>query len=226
MRKKENREFIAGLPGDVQLKLERITDSEQRNTLLDCLRRGMEIPEFAWQPIANYAAKFKSVRRGVECTDYRPANYWSAKEKPLRGSHTDIRKACYDVGEHLPELSPGQVEIARIALASTTGDVVSVRARRSKHVIEYSVVDEYETQFTFQPQASEEPLTLKEIIGMIDGLRVEEVGSTFIWEVLENLDDDDRDDASEFLSVHSDFYPGLYTHFERLIEDWARNGKR
>lgn len=93
---------------------------------------------------------------------------------------------------------PGEVEIARITLRSTTGDVVSVRARRGDRRIEYRVVDEYETSFTFQPQLSQEPLMLGEIVNMIDGLQNEEEGSAYIWGVLDmNFADDDRDDASE-----------------------------
>lgn len=72
MKKKDDGEFVAGLPVDVQLKLERITDPEQRDTLLDCLRRGVEIPEFAWKPIANFAAKLESVREAIESLEARP----------------------------------------------------------------------------------------------------------------------------------------------------------
>jgi hypothetical protein len=45
-------------------------------------------------------------------------------------------------GEYLPALSPGEVEIARIVLESTTRDIISFRARRGKDRIRYKVVDE------------------------------------------------------------------------------------
>ncbi len=222
MKRRDDSKFVPELPEGIQLKLTRITDPDQRSTLLDCLRRGLEIPEFAWEPIGSFASKLKVTRQAVESLDYRPSSYWSETGEPVVGSHTEIRNPYFDVGEYLPDLLPREVEIARIVLQSATGDVVSVRARRSDGVIEYRVVDEYETLFTFQPQLSQEPLTLEEIITLIDGLQ-EEDGSAYIWAVLEmNFPDDEREDASDFLSVHSDFYPGLYAHFERIIEDWAK----
>ncbi len=217
--------FVTGLPEDVQLRLARITDPDQRSTLLDCLRRGMEIPAFVWEPVGNLASKLEVIQQAVESPDYRPASYWSDTGEPLVGSHTDIRNPYFEVGEYLPDLLPGEVEIARVALRTTTGDVVSVRARRDDNLIAYDVVDEYETPFTFQPQASQEPLTLEEILSLIAGLQNEEDGSAYIWGVLElNFAEDERDDAPDFLSVHSDFYPGLHSHFVKLIEDWAKAG--
>jgi hypothetical protein len=47
-------------------------------------------------------------------------------------------------GEYLPNRKGGEVEIARITIASTTQDVTSVYARRGKKRINYRVVDEYE----------------------------------------------------------------------------------
>lgn len=49
-------------------------------------------------------------------------------------------------GEYLPDQVRGEVEIARVTLASTLQDVVSVRARKGKSRIRYRVVDEYEGQ--------------------------------------------------------------------------------
>jgi hypothetical protein len=46
-------------------------------------------------------------------------------------------------GEYLPPLRNGEVEIARISLASVTADQISVRARRLGKRIVYRVVDEY-----------------------------------------------------------------------------------
>jgi hypothetical protein len=46
-------------------------------------------------------------------------------------------------GEYLPPLRKGEVEIARISLASVTADQISVRARRVRERIRYRIVDEY-----------------------------------------------------------------------------------
>jgi prepilin-type N-terminal cleavage/methylation domain-containing protein len=43
-------------------------------------------------------------------------------------------------GEYLPELGEGETEIARISLASTTSDQISVRARNDGELIRYRIV--------------------------------------------------------------------------------------
>jgi len=47
-------------------------------------------------------------------------------------------------GEYLPNRKEGEVEIARITIASTTQDVTSVYARQGTNRIHYRVVDEYD----------------------------------------------------------------------------------
>src|SRR5262249_4767409 len=49
-------------------------------------------------------------------------------------------------GEYLPGYQDEEVEIARVSLQSTTGDVISIRARRDRGAIRYRVVDEYGTR--------------------------------------------------------------------------------
>ena len=46
-------------------------------------------------------------------------------------------------GEYLPDFLKDEVEVARIELASTTADVISVRMRPTKKGLVYRVVDEY-----------------------------------------------------------------------------------
>ena len=46
-------------------------------------------------------------------------------------------------GEYLPDLDETAIEIARISIRSTTGDVTSLYARRGEGCIHYRVVDEY-----------------------------------------------------------------------------------
>lgn len=69
-------------------------------------------------------------------------------------------------GEYLPDCGPMEVEIARIAIASTTGDVTSIYARLDGERIEYRVVDEYGGDTLDGPGhcTSSEPLTLLELV--------------------------------------------------------------
>jgi len=72
-------------------------------------------------------------------------------------------------GEYLPQLDVEDIEIARISLASTTSDQISIRASRAGETIRYSVCDEYDTEFELAIAESEQPLTLGELIALIDG---------------------------------------------------------
>ena len=76
--------------------------------------------------------------------------------------------------EYLPGYRPNEVEIVRMEFKSTTADVTSVRARpvgRKKVKIEYRVVDEYLSDFTFKPRRSNEPLTLGQLVHSPDNVK-------------------------------------------------------
>ena len=57
------------------------------------------------------------------------------------------------------------MEIARIELASTTSDVISVRARPAGARILYRVRDEYETEFKLPQKSSRRPFSLERVSG-------------------------------------------------------------
>ena len=70
--------------------------------------------------------------------------------------------------EYLPKVSPGEVEIARIVLPqSTLKDIISVRARLRSWRYRYRVVDEYESEFDIHRKSSISPLTLGQLIDLI-----------------------------------------------------------
>jgi hypothetical protein len=68
-------------------------------------------------------------------------------------------------GEYLPTRRPGEVEIARITIASTTQDVTCVYARAVGQRIHYRLVDEYgsATLGGRAHRTSVRPLTLEEL---------------------------------------------------------------
>jgi len=65
----------------------------------------------------------------------------------------------------VPDTEDGEVEIARISISSTTGDVTSVYAKPVNGAIRYRVVDEYEgdTLTETTEMESDRPLTLGEL---------------------------------------------------------------
>jgi hypothetical protein len=113
-------------------------------------------------------------------------------------------------GEYLPDQVEGEVEIARIEIASSTGDVTSVYARREGSDIHYRVVDEYEgdTLTGDTERTSAEPLTLGELTDYF-------LNSWNLFEVLEFNEFANLDEALAFFDGRSEFYPD----FDRLLRE-------
>jgi len=128
-------------------------------------------------------------------------------------------------GEYLPDYSRGEMEIARIVLASTTMDVVSVRARRDRKLtIHYGVVDEYEQKFLFRPKSSARPLTLGETIGLLDSIESDTDGRGHPWiEWIRDMNYGEGRDPrriAHFVTVYSPFYPRLHEYYRWRNERW------
>jgi hypothetical protein len=139
----------------------------------------------------------------------------------LRGAAGAIHPT-YMGGEYLPDYEEGdEAEIARVTLDSTTRDVISVRACREGGRIAYRVVDEYDRSFTVSPESSELPLTLGELIALIDGVE---------WEGYQGLTTVFRDsccdcevsaeESANFVNVSSEFYPRLAAWYDEEAEEW------
>jgi hypothetical protein len=132
-------------------------------------------------------------------------------------------------GEYLPRYLPGEVEIARIALDSTTQDVISFRARRRRggRRILYRVVDEYPegADWTWRPASSAQPLTFPQVIALIDDARTldlaEQKGSLPLL-YLEMREGYEPEELLNFVTVESDFYPDLSAYYQQQAESWIR----
>ena len=128
-------------------------------------------------------------------------------------------------GEYLPGYLPGEVEIVRISLQSTTSDVISLRAAPVWRGIAYRVVDEYQAEFTLPIALSEGPLTLKEVIRQLDEGRLEDIGFPYCGLSLGynelNSECSAREDLRNFTTITSVFYPQLYDHYEHVFDDWV-----
>jgi hypothetical protein len=118
-------------------------------------------------------------------------------------------------GEYLPPLRQGEVEIARISLASTTSDQFSVRARRVRECIRYRIVDEYEFRYVCRPASSEGPLSLRELIALME---CPSDGGSIIFPILGmNMRYSTPDAIADFITVTSDFYADLGRYYRELI---------
>ena len=123
-------------------------------------------------------------------------------------------------GEFLPRKRKGEVEIARITIASTTQDVTAVYARRVGKRIHYRVVDEYQGQTLGHPntRTSSKPLTLNALLDFFlkgwDLLRCLECNSES-WS-------DVRLEAHSFIvDASSSFYADFEDALSDRVNDWA-----
>lgn len=122
-------------------------------------------------------------------------------------------------GEYLARRRSGEVEIARITIASTTWDVTAVYARRCKHRIHYRVVDEYQCDTLDTPnrRTSVKPLTLKQLVDFFFGA----------WNLLDCLDVNFRDRAyprdrvkTFILDASSSFYADFGALVDERVDAW------
>ena len=125
-------------------------------------------------------------------------------------------------GEYLPGYGTGEVEIARIALKSSTGDVIRFRAHRNRPgaLLRYSVVDEYETEYTATRLTSGRPLSPRQLIKFIDEVEGgfhENTGHPFV----ENIIIGGAEGDVSFANVESELYPQLKEYFRDRLDAWA-----
>jgi hypothetical protein len=156
--------------------------------------------------------------------EFRPKSYWIGAgpiDYPHRGEAPG-----FGGGSYLPRASASEVEIAGVALASTTGDVISVRAKRTANGIRFRVVDEYGTRFKVENPVRVAPLSLGELVQLIDTTEHEgmvglvEAYLDFNWEGMGRLGD--PADLQDFAQVVSDFYPQIGALYEQRAEEWVR----
>ena len=149
----------------------------------------------------------------------------------------DLRKATGRIhprfmgGEYLPDYREDEVEIARISLASTTNDIISIRARRGRTgLIRYSIADEYNGDFTYvlSRKTSRQPLTLRQLVSFLENSCQNEVPGDLItgYNDMNNEWLSDRESLRHFTRIRSEFYPQLHTHCEHVFDDWVEQEAR
>ena len=148
-------------------------------------------------------------------------------ESRLDDSTRDLIGKChpkYMGGEYLDPLEDDEIEIARIVCASVTQDVTSIRAWRKGKRITYRVVDENEGVFELERKWSARPLTLGELIRLINNSDRERdtMANGLVFSILDwNLDSSsDPEGLRGFISVSSCFYPELEAYFNEAIDQY------
>lgn len=115
-------------------------------------------------------------------------------------------------GEYLPTGRELEVEIARIHIRSTTGDVTSVYARPVGHRIAYRVVDEYggECISGCTKRTSTKTLTMGQLIDFF-------LGAWDLYVCLDSNFDGELDGMLEFFTGESEFYPCFDDALRELV---------
>jgi hypothetical protein len=131
-------------------------------------------------------------------------------------------------GEYLPSYADGEVEIARVVIASTTTDVVSIRAREIDGWIAYSIADEYQFEYELSQWFSRKPISFGEFLCLLNdscsrqhpdfigGLVLGAANFGYINSTGE------RTKYFRFALVESEFYPEIGSWIDELWEDWLR----
>jgi hypothetical protein len=132
-----------------------------------------------------------------------------------------IRKPFFDVGEFLPSEEKGYKEIARVCLYSSTGDIISIRAKKNKNGYEVEVVDEYENEFIGYEKNYELIPRQGEIFDVIRDMNTESDSQYYWIQIVEMNELSTIDEISDFMYIDSIIYPDLN---ELLIEFFKHNG--
>jgi hypothetical protein len=120
-------------------------------------------------------------------------------------------------GEYLPNAKAAEVEVARIRIDSTTGDVISVYARQVGRRIAYRVVDEYggETLSGRSERTSMRPLTMGQLLDFF-------LGAWNLYVCLDCNFDGDLQGMLEFFEGESEFYPYFDAELRSLVREKFR----
>lgn len=87
---------------------------------------------------------------------------------------------------------------------STWGEQISIHGHAIDQKIQYEAVDFYGNDYLLYPSSSEEPLSLEEVIYLIEGMQLNQDGIEGNMELV----------LDGFPETESDWYPQLKSYFE------------
>ena len=143
-------------------------------------------PESYWEELDPLSAILRNITG--ESRRQKITDYWNEgrleeldpsllRDEPDNDTRTRLGRIhpSFLGGEFLPPYLPGEVEIARICLRSTTSDVITLRARPVPDGIAYRVEDEYQGVFNVPIPVSVKPLMFSEVVRQFDEGTLEEL---------------------------------------------------
>jgi hypothetical protein len=131
-------------------------------------------------------------------------------------------------GEFLPDYAASEVEIARVTMASTTQDTISIRANPQPDGIGFRVVDEYDSSFTIKPSFAKRPLSLRQLIRLIDTGDGDKMGPIGLGIIQINFDctGESAESFADFMEFSSEFYPDLSRHYWFAMQLWVEQNRK
>lgn len=131
-----------------------------------------------------------------------------------------IRRPHFDVGEYLPVSKKRETEFARISLASTTGDVFSLRIKKEKKSFMVTIVDEYNTNFIEYESEYDQIPTQGEVFDIITDMNNEPESQPYWLAIIEENGFETIEQITDFIQLDSNIYPNLNELFVNyLIEN-------
>lgn len=246
---KQEAKAPAEIPQRLKQQIEKLAIEWQREVLVQIAIKGEEIPGWALRPIdytfrpRSYwaVADLRKLIANIKGAERKKDALRLLKENRIEQAYDFILADTLDDGqrelfgslhpallggEYLPDYQRGEVEIARVTMDSTTQDVISIRARpgtKAQPII-YRLVDEYETEYRFVPAFSTQPLTLGELVNLIDTSSSD--GSGIGLDIIQtNFDcnDEPAEHYAGFLHFSSEFYDELGPHYWFAERKWVRD---
>ncbi len=145
--------------------------------------------------------------------NYQPQNLFV--ENPTNKT----RKPLIDVGEHLPVSDGKYSEIVRISLASTTGDVISIMAKRNSGDVRIKIVDEYSSKFTNYINKYQNIPTQGEVYNIIVNMINTDYPQPLIIEIIKSDPKNTIDKLTKFIHFDSNLYPALNDLFKSFLQE-------
>ena len=158
----------------------------------------------------------KALREALEAgqIDEVPEGVKSAALSEVARQYVGRLHPSFMGGEYLPTVNKSEIEIARIHIDSTTGDVTSVYARLLGQRIAYRVVDEYQgdTLSSRTQRTSNRPLTMGQMIEFF-------LGAWDLYACLDGNFEGDVEGTLGFFEGESEFYPYFDSELRRLVRE-------
>ena len=186
----------------------------------------------ATDPLAAILRNVKGQNRRKLIRDYWESNRLDDLDPRLLQDEVDDTSrdkleqidASFMSGEYLPGYLLGEVEIARICLASLMKDVISIRARPRVDGIAYRVADEHDGEYRLLISESKAPLSLEQLVKLFDEGQVLDddysVGLALCFNQYNVQEGSSRLKERDFTRIESDIYLQLTEHYERVFDEW------